>query len=62
MSFLGYTKITTEVVQLSMAQESFLEKILELESKPKGKVIIANYLRGQKALTAFLRSGRIISG
>jgi len=61
MAFWGYTKIPTEVVQLSMAQELFLEKMYKHESSSKGRQLIGRYLKGQKALTVFLRAGRLLN-
>jgi hypothetical protein len=61
MAFWGYVKIPTAVIQLSIAQEHFLDKCRKHESDPRGKEYFAKYLEGQKAITSFLRSGRLIS-
>jgi len=59
LGFFGYIKIPREAVQLSIAQEVFFEVLLKQE--PDGKDIIERYLRGQKTLTQFLRSGRLLT-
>jgi len=62
MAFFGYVKIPTEVVQLSVAQEEFLKKCLKHASDPRGRALFDMKLEGQKAITGFLRSGKLISG
>lgn len=58
LGVLGYSKIPLEVVQLSIAQEAFIQKMLEHEQSEKGKDYLEKHLEGQKTLTSFLRSGR----
>jgi len=62
MAFFGYVKVPKAVVTLSIAQELFLSKCHELESSQKGKECFARFLEGQKTITSFLRSGKLISG
>jgi len=62
MALFGYVRIPTAVVQLSLAQEQFFDKCREYESSQKGKEHFAKHLEGQKTITGFLRSGKLISG
>jgi len=60
LGFFGYCKIPKGVISLSMEQERFLEIISRREETPVGKRIFEKYLNGQKAITEFLRSGRLL--
>ncbi len=62
MSYFGYVKIPVQVVQLSMAQEEAFKKIVTtIESTGHEAVAYRKVLAAQQALTAFLRSGRLIT-
>ena len=62
LAFFGYCKIPKETVPISMASENVL--IALLKQCDEGKVVqntadyIRTVLKGQKALTEFLRTGR----
>ena len=58
LNFFGYIKIPVEVVQLSIEQEVFFERIIEYI--PETKEIFELHLKGQKTLTQFLKSGRLL--
>ena len=60
LGFFGYTKIPLAAVQLSLMQEGFLQKMLEHETSDKGREYLAKFLCGQKTLTSFLRSGKLL--
>lgn len=57
LSFFGYIKVPVEAVQLSMQQELFFEKMIRM--RPEAKDAWEFYLKAQKTLTSFLRSGRL---
>ena len=68
LAFFGYVKIPKAVVVLSIMQENTIESIaymMEIESKDErltgDKIrILERLLVGQKTLTKFLRSGRLL--
>jgi len=60
LSYFGYSKIPLAAVQLSMMQEGFFEKMLEHETSEIGRGYLSKYLEGQKTLTGFLRSGKLL--
>ena len=62
MAFFGYAKIPVAAIHLSLKQEQFLSKCRDLETDPKGRVYFDRHLEGQKTITSFLRSGKLISG
>jgi hypothetical protein len=39
--WFGYSKIPTAVVQLSIEQETFLEKVMEIQTNEEGKEIFS---------------------
>jgi len=61
LAFCGYTKIPLEAVRLSIAQELYLEGLIIREKNSKELVVMKRFLEGQKILTGFLRSGRLLS-
>lgn len=61
LGWFGYVKIPLAVVRLSMEQEVFLRTMLECSPYPVEKKYLFKYLEGQKVLTLFLRSGKLLS-
>ena len=60
LSYFGYVKIPLAAVQLSIAQEEAFKIIVKhLEQDGVPCVGVRKALEGQRALTAFLRSGMI---
>ena len=71
LGFCGYVKIPTAVVQLSLLQEDNIKIIRELIKKNTSNhtdedvirnTFLDEVLEGQKSLTQFLRSGRLLNG
>lgn len=60
LGWFGYVKIPLAVVQLSIEQELFFRTMLKNKSHPTEKKDLLRYLKGQKTLTAFLRSGKLL--
>ena len=65
LGFLGYVKVPKEAIFLSTRQEVLFEKLIEkLESLGVEDEIVSVYthcLEGQRVLTKFLRSGRLLN-
>jgi hypothetical protein len=62
MSYFGYVKIPLEAIQLSMAQEDAFKKIVEaIEKNGHKAVAYRKVLEAQRAMTRFLRSGRLVT-
>jgi len=62
LAWFGYVKIPIEVVQISMAQERAFQIIIDkFESNGHKLIGYRKALEAQKSMTAFLRSGRLIS-
>ena len=64
LAFFGYCKIPKETVLISIESEDVLSALLKQCDEGKAKQSAADYVRmvlaGQKALTGFLRSGRLL--
>ena len=64
LSFFGYCKIPKEAVEISIASSELIETLLKHAKDGAVKQHTINYikiaLKGQKALTEFLRSGRLL--
>ena len=60
LGFFGYVKIPLKAVKLSVQQELVFETMIECESSEKCKEYLARFLKGQRTLTAFLRSGKLL--
>ena len=62
MAEFGYVKIPREAVQLSMAQEEAFKLVIKaIESTGHESPAFRKALGAQRALTYFLRSGRLIT-
>lgn len=61
LSYFGYCKVPPAMVKLSFKNQMFLEKLARRETDIKDKEIIKAYAAGQKTMTEFLRSCRIVS-
>jgi len=74
LSFWGYCKIPTEVIQLSLYLEDLVDRLsrtptfkgtepkeytITPESLDEIKALLLKQIKGQKALTSFLRSGKL---
>ena len=61
LALFGYVRIPLEVVQFSLAQEVYFEKLLQ-KAEPDSAIFrsLQMRLKGQKVLTSFLRSGRML--
>ena len=68
LNFLGYMKIKdvpVGIVQLSMMQEGWLERFIEQAEELDSNELANDFkrqLRGQKAITEYLRSLRLLRG
>ena len=63
LSFFGYFKIPKEAVQLSLSQEDTMKTAIELyEAAGKDNFVdlLKKQLKGQKTLTEFLQTGRMV--
>jgi len=64
LGFFGYCKIPKAAVMLSMSSEDILEALLkqcnEGKANSRTTVLVRLALDGQKALTQFLRSGKLL--
>lgn len=61
-NWLGYVKIPTAVVQLSIAQEDTWKFLMSGSVIPKNIEYLSIRLKAQQTITEFLRSGKLISG
>jgi len=61
LAFFGYVKIPIAVVMLSTMQETVFETMIKSEPSEKGKLYLSRFLKGQRALTEFLRSGKLLN-
>jgi len=64
LGFFGYSKIPLEAVRLSILSESLIAALLKEAMKKSEKQqtidFVKTALNGQKALTEFLRSGKLL--
>ena len=64
LSFFGYCKIPKEAVEISIASEELIKSLLKHAKDGAAKQHAIDYvklaLKGQKALTEFLHSGRLL--
>jgi len=60
MALFGYVKIPLQVVQISIMQEEILKEIIDCLSSEKDRLEFSKRLEAQKAMTNFLRTGRLL--
>jgi len=60
MSFFGYVKVPKAAVRLSILNEYAIEKMVKNHSVKGKKIILEQLLENTKAITGFLRSGRLL--
>jgi hypothetical protein len=60
LAYFGYAKIPVKVVQLSIMQEEYIKKLIDLRDSEDWKRLFESHLEGQKTLTHFLRSCRLL--
>ena len=58
--WFGYVRIPKELVQLSIMQEDLLKRIIGRSNKAPLREMFDPYIKGQQAITHFLRSGRML--
>jgi hypothetical protein len=61
LGLFGYAKIPKEVVQLSLLQERRIESILSELTNPNNISFFKKLLEGQRLLTKFLWTGRLVN-
>lgn len=62
LGFFGYVKIPLALVQLSIEQEAFLKTLIRVfDNTPGIKGTFKVYLNNQRAMTEFLRTGRLLT-
>lgn len=61
LGFFGYCKIPIDAIQLSIQQEDFLKDLQKMyKDKQHGDELFQHHLSIQRAITGFLRSGRLL--
>jgi len=61
LAFWGYVKIPKDAIYLSMRLENLLKEAVDMAALSDEAENLKNYHQSAKALTAFLRAGRLIS-